>query len=166
MSFSFLMRSLRKPDLSMCLVFLACLLPTLGSLTLPRKRLLTAESTPLCFLQDLCRKMTKEHDVSNQRTNHSVSKLSRRPLPNTQRTRRSECRREARRANERGFLSYLDALELIRLESPDFVRLLLDNLGLVQRLYCHYFIFNTQSLSKHSFILVPSPFLPCLPINH
>ena len=44
-------------------------------------------------------------------------------------------------------VTYLDALELIRLESPDFVRLLLDNLGLVQRLYCHYFIFNTQSLS-------------------
>ena len=44
-------------------------------------------------------------------------------------------------------LTYLDALELIRLESPDLVRFLLDNLGLVQRLYCHYFIFNTQSLA-------------------
>ena len=50
-------------------------------------------------------------------------------------------------ANEVGIQSYLDALELIRLESPDFVRFLLDNLGLVQRLYCHYFIFNTQSLA-------------------
>lgn len=56
MSFSFLMSIFLKPDLSMCLVFLSCLLPTLGSRTLPLKRLLTAESTPLCFLQDLCTK--------------------------------------------------------------------------------------------------------------
>merc|ERR1712051_310768 len=56
MSFSFLMSIFLKPDLSMCLVFLSCLLPILGSRTLPLKRLLTAESTPLCFLQDLCTK--------------------------------------------------------------------------------------------------------------
>merc|ERR1712051_545331 len=53
MSFSFLMSIFLKPDLSMCLVFLSCLLPILGSRTLPLKRLLTQESTPLCFLQDL-----------------------------------------------------------------------------------------------------------------
>ena len=35
--------------------------------------------------------------------------------------------------------TYLDRSELIRLVSPDFVRYFLDNLGLVQRLYCHYF---------------------------
>merc|ERR1712051_90062 len=56
MSFSFLMSIFLKPDLSMCLVFLSCLLPILGSRTLPLKRLLTQESTPLCFPQDLCTK--------------------------------------------------------------------------------------------------------------
>ena len=59
--------------------------------------------------------------------------------------------RAVKRTFELRFHSYLDALELIRLESPDFVRFLLDNLGLVQRLYCHYFIFNTQSLTQPSF---------------
>ena len=59
--------------------------------------------------------------------------------------------------NERWMIPYLDALELIRLESPDFVRFLLDNLGLVQRLYCHYFIFNTQSYAQLAFKDTLSP---------
>ena len=66
MSFSFLMSIFLKPDLSMCLVFLSCLLPILGSRTLPLKRLLTAESTPLCFLQDLCTKANTPLDYLTQ----------------------------------------------------------------------------------------------------
>ena len=66
MSFSFLMSIFLKPDLSMCLVFLSCLLPILGSRTLPLKRLLTAESTPRCFLQDLCTKVNTPLDYLTQ----------------------------------------------------------------------------------------------------
>ena len=45
--------------------------------------------------------------------------------------------------NECWLGSYLDTFESIRLESLDLIRDLLDNLALVQRLHCHYFIFNT-----------------------
>ena len=55
---------------------------------------------------------------------------------------------------DRDKYEYLDSHESIRLESVGVLGNFLDNLGLVQGLDCHLIIFNKDSYSHSSFILL------------
>ena len=52
---------------------------------------------------------------------------------------------------KRDNMTYVDAVKAIRLESVRVMRDLLDNLGFVQWLDCHYFIFNTHAKTDSAY---------------
>ena len=122
MSFSQRMRSFLKPLGRMCWVFLSCLEPITGMRTVPLNLLLTEQSTPLGFLQDLCAQ--KWWVIKNWAWGLSWALK----------------------------LTYTNAHEAVTLESVRVFHNFLDDLASVQWLDCHYFIFNTHLTFRYRFI--------------